>query len=330
MNKYEITAGLNYLKESTLNEFNPYNEKGERWDDDPEPDKYDASNAKLVTKDGQEVKLPYETVDFRGDPMTVIGFTPPHKPSSSGRIYTDNDRSYFPTVAGLKIIGHEFDDMNESTEDDLRDEEELHEGKVKDIVTDAQQMSKEEFNAKYKGEWDYDEIMREYPLDEADGSGSYGGQSPLTYDTQRSSKMKEEDDELNEITKLSGLGEARKKRPDAYDDDDWDDEDEDEKPEDPDADKVPHILMQIKKALDVDGDYDIKFKNGDKHKFPVTDLNMFHSKYMSMKPETREKMNAVALLSKDEFKGILIMISPKGELLPDSLYDRASRSRYEK
>ena len=35
MNKYEITAGLNYLKESTLNEFNPYNEKGERWDDDP-------------------------------------------------------------------------------------------------------------------------------------------------------------------------------------------------------------------------------------------------------------------------------------------------------
>ena len=33
MNKYEITSGLNYLKESTLTEFNPYNEKGERWDD---------------------------------------------------------------------------------------------------------------------------------------------------------------------------------------------------------------------------------------------------------------------------------------------------------
>jgi hypothetical protein len=357
MNKYEITAGLNYLKESTLNEFNPYNEKGERWDDDPEPDKYDASNAKLVTKDEQEVILPYETVDFRGDPMTVIGFTPPREKSSTGRIQTDNNMSYFPTVAGLKIVGVIFSDgsVRESTEDDdLRDEEsgknhdpktgkrtkphpfdpgeeELHEGKMKDIISDAHDMSKEEFYKKYPhGEFDYDEILADYPLDEADGSGSYGGQSPLTYDTQRSSKMKEEDDELNEITKLSGLGEARKKRPDAYDDDDWDDEDEDEKPEDPDADKVPHILMQIKKALDVDGDYDIKFKNGDKHKFPVTDLNMFHSKYMSMKPETREKMNAVALLSKDEFKGILIMISPKGELLPDSLYDRASRSRYEK
>jgi hypothetical protein len=38
-------------------------------------------------------------------------------------------------------------------------------------------------------------------IQEADGSGSYGGQSPLTY----------EDDELNEITKLSGLGEAKRK-----------------------------------------------------------------------------------------------------------------------
>jgi hypothetical protein len=86
MNKYEITAGLNYLKESTLNEFNPYNEKGERWDDEPEPDKYDARNAKVDKETGEEVKLPYETVDFRGDPMTVIGFTPPHKSSSTGRI----------------------------------------------------------------------------------------------------------------------------------------------------------------------------------------------------------------------------------------------------
>ena len=103
MNKYEITAGLNYLKESTLNEFNPYNEKGERWEDDPEPDKYDASNAKLVTKDGQEVKLPYETVDFRGDPITVIGFTPPREKSSTGRIQTDNNMSYFPYHESINL-----------------------------------------------------------------------------------------------------------------------------------------------------------------------------------------------------------------------------------
>jgi hypothetical protein len=406
MNKYEITAGLNYLKESTLNEFNPYNEKGERWDDDPEPDKYDASNAKLVTKDGQEVKLPYETVDFRGDPMTVIGFTPPHKSSSTGRIHTDDGMSYFPSVVGLKIVGVIFSDgsVRESTEDDdLRDEEsgknhdpktgkrikphpfdpgeeELHEGKMKDIISDAHDMSKEEFDAKYKGEWDYDEIMREYPLDEAgkpsrprkgrlvtkdgqevrlpyetvdfrgdkivitgyqaphkrgssgriytddgdqwsyfpgvadlkiidygpleeaDGSGSYGGQSPLTY--------QHDDDELNKITRLSGLGEARKKRPDAYDDD-WDNEDEDEKVEDPDKDKVPHILMQIKKAIDVDGDHDIKFEDGGKHKFSITDLNMFFKKYMSMKPAVREQMQEVAIMGKEEFDTILSIINPK-------------------
>jgi len=328
MNKYEITAGLNYLKESTLNEFNPYNEKGERWEDDPEPDKYDASNAKLVTKDGQEVKLPYETVDFRGDPITVIGFTPPHKFSSTGRIKVEGDMTqYFPSVAGLKIVGVIFSDgsVRESTEDDdLRDEEsgknhdpktgkrtkphpfdpdeeELHEGKMKDIISDAHDMSKEEFYKKYPhGEFDYDEILLDYPLDEADGSGSYGGQSPLTY--------QHDDDELNKITRLSGLKEAKRKpRPDDFDDED----DEDEKPEDPDADKVPHILMQIKKAIDVDGDHDIKFEDGGKHKFSITDLNLFLKKYMSMKPLDREKMQEVAIIGKEEFDTILSIINPK-------------------
>ena len=326
MNKYEITAGLNYLKESTLNEFNPYNEKGERWDDDPEPDKYDASNAKLVTKDEQEVILPYETVDFRGDPMTVIGFTPPREKSSTGRIQTDNNMSYFPTVAGLKIVGVIFSDgsVRESTEDDdLRDEEsgknhdpktgkrtkphpfdpgeeELHEGKMKDIISDAHDMSKEEFYKKYPhGEFDYDEILADYPLDEADGSGSYGGQSPLTY--------QHDDDELNKITKLSGLGEAKRKpRPD-----DFDDEDDEDTPEDPDKDKVPHILMQIKKAIDVDGDYDIKFEDGGKHKFSITDLNMFFKKYMSMRPVVREQMQEVAIMGKEEFDTILSILNPK-------------------
>ena len=326
MNKYEITAGLNYLKESTLNEFNPYNEKGERWDDDPEPDKYDASNAKLVTKDEQEVILPYETVDFRGDPMTVIGFTPPREKSSTGRIQTDNNMSYFPTVAGLKIVGVIFSDgsVRESTEDDdLRDEEsgknhdpktgkrtkphpfdpgeeELHEGKMKDIISDAHDMSKEEFYKKYPhGEFDYDEILADYPLDEADGSGSYGGQSPLTY--------QHDDDELNKITKLSGLGEAKRKpRPD-----DFDDEDDEDTPEDPDKDKVPHILMQIKKAIEVDGDYDIKFEDGGKHKFSITDLNMFFKKYMSMRPVVREQMQEVAIMGKEEFDTILSILNPK-------------------
>jgi len=146
-------------------------------------------------------------------------------------------------------------------------------------------------------------------VDEGDGSGSYGGQSPLSYDTQRSSKMKEEDDQIDEIAKLSGLGEERKRRPDADDYDDFDDEEE--KPEDPDKDRVPHILMQVKKALDVEGDHDIQFENGDKHKFSVVDLNIFLTNYLDMKPEMREKMQEAAITGQEEFENIVSILSPK-------------------
>ena len=120
------------------------------------------------------------------------------------------------------------------------------------------------------------------------------------------------DDELNEIAKLSGLGEERKRRPDAddYDDDDWD-SDEEEKPEDPDKDRVPHILMQVKKALDVEGDHDIQFENGDKHKFSVSDLNIFLTNYLDMKPEMREKMQEAAITGQEEFENIVSILSPK-------------------
>jgi len=71
---------------------------------------------KLVDeKTGEEVTLPYETLDFRGDKMTVISFRAPHKSSSTGRIYTKGGGEYFPSVAGLKIIDHSFsEDLNES------------------------------------------------------------------------------------------------------------------------------------------------------------------------------------------------------------------------
>ena len=68
---------------------------------------------------GKIVKLPYKTKDFRGDAITVTGFTEPHKSSSSGRIQTDQGE-YFPGVAGCKIVGHKYEstfiDSNENTE----------------------------------------------------------------------------------------------------------------------------------------------------------------------------------------------------------------------
>ncbi len=166
-------------------------------------------------------------------------------------------------------------------------------------------------------------------VSEADGSGSYGGQSPLTYDTQRSSKMKE-DDELNEIKRLSGLEEAfawdeideakRKERTD--DEDDWDDEDEDEKPEDPEKDKVQHILMQVRKAIDVDGDHPIKFADGASHSFPTKDLEDFITMYMGLRPLDREKLQQVAIMSKGQFEKILSFFQPDHPLHQKSIYEK--------
>ena len=74
------------------------------------------AEGKLVDEEtGEEVTLPYKTLDFRGNPMTVISFRAPHKSSSSGRITTKEGGEYFPSVAGLKIIDHSFsEDLNES------------------------------------------------------------------------------------------------------------------------------------------------------------------------------------------------------------------------
>jgi len=152
-------------------------------------------------------------------------------------------------------------------------------------------------------------IAKSKRTEEADGSGSYGGQSPLTY----------EDDELNEIKRLSGLEEAkRKERTD--DEDDWDDEDEDEKPEDPDNDKVPHILMQLKKAKDVDGDHYVKFKDGSKHLLPIDDIDTFMEMYMSLRPLDREKLQEVAIMSKEQFDKVLAFFKPDHAPQQKSIY----------
>ncbi len=75
--------------------------------DDDKPKR--PSKGKLVTKDGMPVTLPLRTEDFRGDPIVIVDYIPPHKPSSTGRIITDDGMTYFPGVADLKIIGHQFD-----------------------------------------------------------------------------------------------------------------------------------------------------------------------------------------------------------------------------
>ena len=43
-------------------------------------------------------------ITFRGEPVTLLHITPPHKPSSSGRVYVQYENGatgeYFPSVIG--------------------------------------------------------------------------------------------------------------------------------------------------------------------------------------------------------------------------------------
>jgi len=84
------------------------------WEDD-RPKKY---NPRLVDKDtGEEIKLPAKLKDFRGDEVIVVSFQAPHKPSSTGRVYTKDGGSFFPSVVNAKIVDHEWDDPDNLDEE---------------------------------------------------------------------------------------------------------------------------------------------------------------------------------------------------------------------
>ena len=126
---------------------------------------------------------------------------------------------------------------------------------------------------------------------------------------------------VDEAFAWDDIDEARKERPDD-DDDDWDDDDDEEAPEDPEKDKTPHILMQLRKAKDVEGNYEIKFADGSKSKLPLKDIDAFMDMYMMVKPLDREKMQQVAIMSKNNFDKIVSFFKPKHGRAEKSIYDR--------
>ena len=74
-----------------------------------------------------------------------------------------------------------------------------------------------------------------------------------------------------------------------------------DKPEDPEADKIPHILMQLRKALDVDGNYPILFKDGKKAKLSMDQIAGFIKKYMQSSPSEKEALQTQAANSIEGF-----------------------------
>ena len=78
-----------------------------------------------------------------------------------------------------------------------------------------------------------------------------------------------------------------------------------DKPEDADQDKIPHILMQLRKALDVDGNYPITFKDGKKAKLSLDQIGAFVKKYMTLSPQDKESLQTQAANSLEGFMAAL-------------------------
>lgn len=78
-----------------------------------------------------------------------------------------------------------------------------------------------------------------------------------------------------------------------------------DKPEDADQDKIPHILMQLRKAIDVDGEYPITFKDGKKSKLSLDQIGAFVKKYMKARPDEKEALQSQASNSLEGFMAAL-------------------------
>jgi len=74
---------------------------------------------------------------------------------------------------------------------------------------------------------------------------------------------------------------------------------------DPDQDQVPHIVMQFKKVLDLKGNYPIVFKDGTKAVVPTNVITDFMVKFSRLKPMDRERLQDIAIRSKDDFAKVL-------------------------
>lgn len=71
--------------------------------------------------------------------------------------------------------------------------------------------------------------------------------------------------------------------------------------EDPDTDKVPNIVMQIRKSMDTGGSRPIVFRDGTKETIPVNAMIAFLNRYQDLKPIDREQMQDLAIQSKEAF-----------------------------
>ena len=92
--------------------------------------------------------------------------------------------------------------------------------------------------------------------------------------------------------------------------------------DDPDTDKVPHIVMQFKKAIDNGGRSQIVFKDGDKVSIPMELIVDFLNSYDNLKPFEREEVQKNATQSLASFKEQLQKMKSRNPMtaMPKSIY----------
>ena len=61
-----------------------------------------------------------------------------------------------------EVLEPAADELNRDMAMDSMAGESIDEGRLKDVIIDAMQMDKEEFDKMYKGMFDYDELNKEY------------------------------------------------------------------------------------------------------------------------------------------------------------------------
>ena len=98
----------------------------------------------------------------------------------------------------------------------------------------------------------------------------------------------------------------------------FDFDDEDEHPEDPEKDKVQHIVMQARKAYDVEGNYPIQFQDGSKTKIPLPMITKFLKMYNMMKSNDKEVFQTKAAQSPKDFQ-----MAVMGEAVAEADVDEA-------
>jgi hypothetical protein len=81
--------------------------------------------------------------------------------------------------------------------------------------------------------------------------------------------------------------------------------DDDDTPEDPDQDRVPHIAMQVKKALDSEGRRPLEFRDGDRARLEHDELVQWARIYTGLKPQQKLQFQNQTAQSLDSFRSAL-------------------------